>query len=156
MFWNFTGTCLGLSSPGFPVAEPEAEGFRAAVSLETSAISVNTQQSREECYEDPLLIKLAAASEVKAPQLCPTLRKRMDCYLPGSSVHGTLQARVLEWVAISFSRGSFRPKDSTQVSCIAGRLFTVWAASYCVLITVRSVWRALQIQFISSSQPSNE
>ena len=117
--------CLGLSSPGFPGAEPEAEGFCAAVSLGMSTVSVNTQQSREECYEDPLLIKLAAASEVKVAQLCSTLCRPMDCYPPGSSVHGVLQARVLEWVAISFSRGSFQSKDSTQVSCIAGRLFTV-------------------------------
>ena len=51
----------------------------------------------------------------------------MDCGLPGSSVHGILQARILEWVAISFSRGSFHPRDRTQVSCIEGRLFTVWA-----------------------------
>ena len=47
----------------------------------------------------------------------------MDCSLPGSSVHGILQARM-EWVAISFSKGSFRTKNQTQVSCIAGRLFT--------------------------------
>ena len=40
---------------------------------------------------------------------------------PGSSVHGIFQARVLEWVAISFSRGSSQPRDQTQVSCIAGR-----------------------------------
>ena len=45
----------------------------------------------------------------------------MDCSLPGSSVHGSLQARILEWVAISFSRFS-RPSNQTQVSCIAGRL----------------------------------
>ena len=51
----------------------------------------------------------------------------MDCSTPGSSVHGILQARILEWVAISFSRGSFRPKDQIQVSCIANRFFTVWA-----------------------------
>ena len=44
----------------------------------------------------------------------------MDCSLPGSSVHGTLQARVLEWVAISFSRRSSRPRNQTWVSCIAG------------------------------------
>ena len=44
--------------------------------------------------------------------------------LSGSSVHGILQARILEWVAISFSRGSSRPRDWTHVSCIAGRLFT--------------------------------
>ena len=46
---------------------------------------------------------------------------------PGSSVHGVLQARVLEWVAISFSRGSSWPRDWTWVSCIAGRFFTIWA-----------------------------
>ena len=50
----------------------------------------------------------------------------MDCSLPGSSVHGILQARILEWVAISFSRGSSRPKNQTWVSCIAGRYFTNW------------------------------
>ena len=45
----------------------------------------------------------------------------MDCSLPGSSIHGILQARILEWVAISFSR------DWIQVSCILGRCFTIWA-----------------------------
>ena len=45
---------------------------------------------------------------------------------PGSSVHGILQARILEWVAISFSRGSSRPRDWTQVSHIAGRCFNLW------------------------------
>ena len=49
----------------------------------------------------------------------------MDCSLSGSSVHGILQARVLEWIAISFSRGSSRPRNRTQVSRIAGRGFTV-------------------------------
>ena len=48
----------------------------------------------------------------------------MDCSLPGSSVHGILQARTLEWVAISCSRGSSRPKDRTHISCIAGGFFT--------------------------------
>ena len=47
----------------------------------------------------------------------------MDCSLPGSSVHGISQARILEWVAISFSRGSSLPRDRTQVPCIAGRIF---------------------------------
>ena len=49
----------------------------------------------------------------------------MDCSLPGSFLHGILQARVLEWVAISFSRGSFRPRDRTQVSRISGRCFNL-------------------------------
>ena len=54
----------------------------------------------------------------------PTLCDPMDCNLPGSSVHWILQARILEWVAISSSRGSSQPKDQTLVSCIAGRFFT--------------------------------
>ena len=49
--------------------------------------------------------------------------------LPGSSVHGTLQARILEWVAIPFSRGSSQPRDQTQDSHLAGRFFTIWAMS---------------------------
>ena len=53
----------------------------------------------------------------------------MDCSLPGASVHGMLQARALEWVAISFSRGSSWPRNQTQISWIAGRLLTNWAIS---------------------------
>ena len=54
----------------------------------------------------------------------------MNCSPPGSSVHGTYEARMLEWVAISFSRGSSRPRDRTWVSwisCITGGSFTAWA-----------------------------
>ena len=58
-------------------------------------------------------------------QPCPTLCHPMDCSLPGSSAHGILQARILEQVAIFFSRGSSQPRDKTQVSCTAGRFFTV-------------------------------
>ena len=51
----------------------------------------------------------------------------MDCSLPGFSDHGIFQARVLEWVAISFSRESSQPRDRTRVSRIVGRRFTIWA-----------------------------
>ena len=51
----------------------------------------------------------------------------IDCSLPGSSIHGILQVRILGWVAISFFRGSSWPRNWTQVSCIAVRLFTDWA-----------------------------
>ena len=51
----------------------------------------------------------------------------MDYRPPVSSVHGILYARIMEWVAISFSRGSSWPSDRTRVSCIAGRFFTIWA-----------------------------
>ena len=62
----------------------------------------------------------------RVAQSCPTLCDPVDCSLPGSSVHGILQARILEWVAISFSRGSSWLRDQTQVSHIAGRCFTLW------------------------------
>ena len=58
----------------------------------------------------------------------------MDCSIPGSSVHGIFQAKVLEWVAISFSRGSSTPGDQTWVSHIAGRRFTVWATREALLV----------------------
>ena len=58
---------------------------------------------------------------------CVQLCDPMDCSLPGSSVHGILQAKILKWVVISFSRGSFQLRDRTQVSGIAVRLFTIWA-----------------------------
>ena len=62
---------------------------------------------------------------VLVAQLCPTLCDPMDCNPPGSSVHEIFQARILEWVAVSFSRGSSRPRDRTQVSHIAGRRFNL-------------------------------
>ena len=64
---------------------------------------------------------------VSVTQSCLTLCDPMDCSQPGSSVHGILQARILEWVAIPFSRGSSWPKDRTQVSHNPGRFFTIWA-----------------------------
>ena len=60
-------------------------------------------------------------------QSCPTVCDPMDCKLPGSSIHGIFQARVLEWGAMAFSRGSSWPRDWTQVSHIVGRCFMVWA-----------------------------
>ena len=61
----------------------------------------------------------------RVAQSCLTLCNPMDYSPGGSSVHGILQARILEWVAIPFSRGSSRPRDRTRVSCIAGRFFTI-------------------------------
>ena len=58
-------------------------------------------------------------------QAYPTLANPMDFSPPSSSIHGISQARILEWVAISFSRGSSRPRDRTWVSCIAVRLLTL-------------------------------
>ena len=65
--------------------------------------------------------------KVLVTQSCPTLCDPTDCSPPGFSIHGILQARILEWIAIPFSRESSWPRDWTQVFCIASRFFAVWA-----------------------------
>ena len=63
---------------------------------------------------------------VSVAQSCATLCDPMDCSPPDSSVHGIFQARVLEWGAVSFFRGSSQPRDRTLI-CVSGRCFTLWA-----------------------------
>ena len=84
-----------------------------------------TKTWQKPAAEMPFLF-LASSSTYKChcAQSCLTLCDPMNCYLPGSSVYGIFQARILDWVAISFSRGSSRPRDWTHVSGIAGRFFT--------------------------------
>ena len=86
---------------------------------------------------------LSHPQKVLVAQSCPTLCDPMDCSLPGSSVHGISQARILEWVAIPFSRGSSRPRDQTLVSCIAGRCFTL-------LQNTTVQWKKLCVSFARS------
>ena len=64
---------------------------------------------------------------MEVTQLCPTLCDPMDCSPPDSSVHGVLQARILQWLAIPLSRGSAQPNDQSWVSHTAGKFFTVRA-----------------------------
>ena len=77
-------------------------------------------------------------------QLCPTLYHPIDCSPPGSSVHGILQARILEWVAIPFSTWSSWPRGRTQLSQIAGRFFTVWLTREAHIphtcLKINSIW----------------
>ena len=73
--------------------------------------------------------KVCIVKEVKVwvSQSCLNLCNPVDYSLPGSSFHGVIQARILEWAAISFSRGSSWTRDRIWVSCIVGRFFTIWA-----------------------------
>ena len=75
----------------------------------------------------PFWIISRIESESEVAQSCPTLCNPTDCSLPGFSVHGILQARILEWVTISFFRGSSRSRDRTRVSHIGGSRFNLWA-----------------------------
>ena len=83
-----------------------------------------TKQQQQQKGNSPLFV---LSMKVKVIQSCLTLCDPMDCGLPGSPVHGIYQARILEWVAFPFSRGSSQPKDQTHISCIAGGFFTIWA-----------------------------
>ena len=94
--------------------------------------------------------------------LCPTLCGPMDYCPPDSSVLGILQERILEWVAIISSKGSFQPRDWTRVSHIAGRFFTIWATGEFLLLTNICIQKApehlydfsLQLKFYdANSQP---
>ena len=74
-----------------------------------------------------IFVSVWVALMLSRSQSCPTLCGPLHCSPPGSSVRSISQARILEWVAISFSRESSQPRDRTQVSCIASRFFTRWA-----------------------------
>ena len=83
--------------------------------------------------------------KVKVKSLsCVRLCNPMDCSLPGSSLFGILQTRVLEWVVISFSRGSSKFRDQTRVSLIPGRHFNFWAT-----------WEAPHVEIFSFIQKQN-
>ena len=111
------------------------------------------QQLFKAAVQEYLLCTCYSLSEVKGlvAQLWPTICDPMDCSLPVSFVHGILQARILEWVAILLSRGSSPPRDKTCVSCIVGRYFTIWATkeklqhrtngSFISLFTWRRKWQ---------------
>ena len=79
--------------------------------------------------------------KVLVTQSCPTLCNLVDCSPPGSSIHGILQARIPEWVAIPLFRGSSQPRDRTQVCCIAGRFFTMWATREALVGVGWGSWR---------------
>ena len=107
----------------------------------TVQVSVHSWPQDWPWSPDPLLplfsvrlSSLKVKSESEVTQSCPTLCDPMDCSLPGSSLHGILQARVLEWGAISFSRGSSRPRDRTRVSRTPGRRFNLWATRALALV----------------------
>ena len=94
---------------------PFSTHARTRVSIRPSRARINMESA-----------KGATCLKVLVTQLCLTLCDSMDCSSSGSSVRGILQARILEWVAVPFSRGFFRPRDWTWVSHIAGRFFTFW------------------------------
>ena len=81
---------------------------------------------------------------------CPSL---CDCSSQNSPVHAILQARILEWAAIPFSRGCSQPRDGTQVSCSADKFFTIWATreahTYQVQYKLLNIWKHISCEILS-------
>ena len=113
------------SLPAEPLGKPKNTGVGSLSLLQRIFLTQESNWGLLHCQR--ILYQLSYQVKVKAlvTQSCRTLCEPTDCSLPGCSIQGIFQARILEWVAISFSRGSPRPRDQTQVSCIASRLFTI-------------------------------
>ena len=124
--------------------------YSAVLNAESSSSFSDSQLCPWSCFDashSPYVFSVIITTpEVKVKvlvsQWCWTLCDLMDYSLPSSSAHGILQARVLEWVTISFSRESSWPRDRTWVSLIAGRFFTVWTTRkhLGVIILIVCIW----------------
>ena len=113
--WNFRILTLTFSGDTLPCHVCHSHTSLSSLNPEEMVRAIEPGISLS-----PLLLSVVAQS-------CATLWNPMDCSLPGSSVHGILQARMLEWIAVPFYRGSPQHKDWSQVSCIAGGFVTIWA-----------------------------
>ena len=102
------------------------EGLRQALAKTLNYVKLESIEQEEKEVPGKFLDSLRE-SESEVAQLVPTLCNSTNWDLPGSSVYRIFQARVQEWIAISFSRVSSQPRDWTQVSRIVGRCFTIWA-----------------------------
>ena len=109
-----------ISLPSWISLPPPTPHHSSRLSQGTRLSSRN-QTANSHCKPHILIVK------VLVTHLCLTLWDPMDYRPLGSSVHGILQAKILEWVSISFSRGSSQLRDRTWVCCMAGRFFTIWA-----------------------------
>ena len=109
-----------LPSSPFPAFLVAANWISNTQEVSSSAQKCGNWKISVSSFSEVLLSELLSPS-------CLTLCHPMDCSLPGSSVHGIFQAIVLEWIAISFSRGSSQPRAQIQVSHIVDRCFTLWA-----------------------------
>ena len=156
--WPRDGTQVSLLQPNTLPSEPPGKSYIwQGVRLMPSFRTVITVWGANGIPGKKILLLSVGVSQIGLASVCgkvdsvssepahfPTCKVKMkvvpDSLLshglyspPGSSVHGILQARILEWVAIPFSRGSSQPRDWTQISHIAGRSFTIWATREALL-----------------------
>ena len=118
---------------------------------------INTKQLSESCLmgkrgQEAKKLLFILESESEVAQLCLTLCNPMGCSLPDSSIHGILQTRTLEWVAISLSKRSSQPRDRNKVSRLVGRRFTLWAL---FILRILQIHLLLLVIFPSSASRSH-
>ena len=148
--WRYPG-----AGNGYPLQYSCLENFMDRGSLQATVVKsqtwpsywAHTQSHLRKNFSFLKNSSICAPVKVLVAQSCPTPCNPIDCSPPGSSVHGILQARILEWVVIPFSRGSFQSRDWTWVSPIAGGFFTIWTTSILMstllLGTRKHGWRSL-------------
>ena len=113
-----------LHHPPWAASHPSLQGERA---LQGSGEKFKVKIIPMISFKTKTISETLFTHQSEVTQSCLTLCDPVDCSLPSSSVRGILQARILEWVAISFSRGSSWPRDRTRISRIGGRRFNLWA-----------------------------
>ena len=124
--WLHTPSCLIHNWVSQHKCSQTSRHYRDHLELPRPTLQNTSLSNHRAAFQTvPFSLILCSVSVTKS---CPTICDPTDCSPPGSSVHGILQARILEWAAIPFSRESSQPGDRTQVSCIKGRFFTIWAA----------------------------
>ena len=134
------------------VARPSPGNFpNPGIELKSPASSALQGDSWPLSHQS-LSVTKHACFHAKLLQLCPTLCDPMDCSPPGSSVHGTSQARVLEWVAMPFSRRSFPPRDWTWVSYFADRFCTIWASMEAPWINKHKLIQNIEVESSGDDQ----
>ena len=101
----------------------QGNSYTKILNTESTPLSFLYQNSRSFEKQESILLRCLCVYIVT--HSCPILCNPTDCSPPDFSVHGILQARILEWIIIPFSRGSSQTRDRTLVSCIAGRFFTI-------------------------------
>ena len=103
--------------------------------------------SHHELFWRLLCESVSIGSESVSRSVVSILCNPINWGLSGSSIHGIIQARILEWVCIPFSRGSFWPMDWTRVFCVAGRFFTIWATREASQYMRNILWTKSKAQF---------
>ena len=142
-----------------PSSATTARVVQLLVTIDEPTLTSHHHTGSTVCLRTPFLYHTVYGFNVLVAQSCPTLYNPMDCSPPGSSVHAILQARILEWVAIPFSRGSSW-QDRTQASCTAGRFFTIWARMGLTNVqlyhytTIQNIFNSLKILCVPSIHPS--